>query len=99
MKWWSGYAGCPEVAGKANWATSEEYVPGEHTQITASFIRFTGGQGRYAVVVRNELSREKFLAFQTDGETWAEIDGYSRTMPMEEAIGRYMERHPSKDRK
>lgn len=31
------------------------------------FIRFTGGQGRYAVVVRNELSREKFLAFQTDG--------------------------------
>ena len=50
------------------------------------FIRFTGGQGRYAVVVRNELSREKFLAFQTDGETWAEIDGYSRTMPMEEAI-------------
>ena len=33
------------------------------------FIRFTGGQGRYAVVVRNELSREKFLAFQTDGET------------------------------
>ena len=63
------------------------------------FIRFTGGQGRYAVVVRNELSREKFLAFQTDGETWAEIDDYSRTMPMEEAIGRYMERHPSKDRK
>lgn len=42
MKWWSGYAGYPEVAGKANWATSEEYVPGEHTQITASFIRFTG---------------------------------------------------------
>ena len=42
MKWWSGYAGCPEVAGKANWATSEEYVPGERTQITASFIRFTG---------------------------------------------------------
>lgn len=42
MKWWSGYVGCPEVAGKANWATSEEYVPGEHTQITASFIRFTG---------------------------------------------------------
>jgi hypothetical protein len=42
MKWWSGYAGCPEVAGKANWATSEEYVPGEHTQITVSFIRFTG---------------------------------------------------------
>lgn len=42
MKWWSGYAGCPEVAGKANWATSEEYVPGEHTQITASFICFTG---------------------------------------------------------
>lgn len=42
MKWWSGYAGCPEVAGKANWATSEEYVSGEHTQITASFIRFTG---------------------------------------------------------
>lgn len=42
MKWWSGYAGCPEVAGKANWATSEEYVPGEHTQITASFIRFAG---------------------------------------------------------
>ena len=30
---------------------------------------------------------------------WAEIDDYSRTMPMEEAIGRYMERHPSKDRK
>ena len=42
MKWWSGYAGCPEVAGKANWATSEEYVPGEHTQIAASFIRFAG---------------------------------------------------------
>lgn len=42
MKWSSSYAGCPEVAGKASWATSEEYTPGVHTSITASFIRFTG---------------------------------------------------------
>ena len=43
MKWWAGYAGCPEVAGKANWATSEEYVPGEHTPDHGDcFIRFTG---------------------------------------------------------
>lgn len=58
-----------------------------------TFIRFTGGQGKYAIVVRNELSREKFLAFQTDGDTWAEIDGYSHTMPMEKAIEKYMENH------
>lgn len=57
------------------------------------FIRFTG-QGKYAVVVRNELSREKFLAFQTDGETWAEINGYSKHMPMDKAIEKYMENHP-----
>ena len=42
MKWSSSYAGCPEVAGKASWATSEEYTEGVHTAITANFIRFTG---------------------------------------------------------
>lgn len=42
MKWAPSFAAAPEVAGKANWVTGEEYVPGEHTQITASFIRFTG---------------------------------------------------------
>lgn len=42
MKWSSSYAGCPEVAGKASWATSEEYTEGVSTAITANFIRFTG---------------------------------------------------------
>ena len=40
MKWSSAYEGEPEVAGHASWETGEEYVPGETTQVTASFIKF-----------------------------------------------------------
>lgn len=42
MKWSASFASAPEVAGKAGWSTSEEYAPGEITQITAYFIRFKG---------------------------------------------------------
>lgn len=55
------------------------------------FIRF---QEQYSIVVRNELSREKFLAFQTDGEVWAEINSLSKNMTMEEAIKTYKKLHP-----
>jgi hypothetical protein len=44
----------------------------------------------YATVVRLELSREKFLAFQTDGEDWQAIQNlYEKTGSMETAIGEY----------
>ena len=40
MKWAGSFAGCPEVAGKSAWTTSEEYTPGVHTSITAYFTVF-----------------------------------------------------------
>ena len=40
MKWAGSFAGCPEVAGKSAWVTSEEYTAGAHTAITAYFTVF-----------------------------------------------------------
>lgn len=40
MKWAGSFAGCPEVAGKSAWVTSEEYTAGVHTTITAYFTVF-----------------------------------------------------------
>ncbi|WP_241159517.1 NlpC/P60 family protein [Adlercreutzia sp. ZJ176] len=40
MKWSSAFASAPEVAGKAGWATKEEYAPGTLTTITAYFTVF-----------------------------------------------------------
>lgn len=40
MKWAGSFAGCPEVAGKSAWVTSEEYTAGVHTAITAYFTVF-----------------------------------------------------------
>ena len=76
MKWSSSFAGCPEVAGKASWGTSEEYTEGVHTSITANFIRFTGDvecirfrsrvflqAGRYA---GNSLIKEAIAGHDSD---------------------------------
>lgn len=41
MKWANSYAAAPEVSGKANWQTNEEY-DGEQATITATFIVFKG---------------------------------------------------------
>ena len=44
----------------------------------------------YATVMRLELSKEKFLAFQTDGDAWQSIDdNYKQSGSMEEAIEKY----------
>lgn len=42
MKWASSFASAPEVAGKAGWATHEEYTPGQVSTITAYFTVFKG---------------------------------------------------------
>lgn len=47
----------------------------------------------YGVVTRLEFSREKFLAFQTEGEIWSELEEKSRRMSMEEAIKEYINEH------
>lgn len=53
------------------------------------FIRFGD---LYATVVRLEFSREKFLAFQTDGKTWKGLDDlFQSGLSMEEAIIRTIE--------
>lgn len=51
------------------------------------FMRFGDN---YATVMRLELSPEKFLAFQTDGEAWQAIDdNYRASGNMQEAIEKY----------
>ena len=40
IKWAESHGAHPEVAGYGEWSTSEEYVPGSITQITARFTRF-----------------------------------------------------------
>ena len=51
------------------------------------FMRFGDN---YATVMRLELSKEKFLAFQTDGDAWQSIDdNYKQSGSMEEAIEKY----------
>ncbi|MEW6925990.1 glucosaminidase domain-containing protein [Trueperella pyogenes] len=39
IKWASSFAGCPEVAGKESWSTSEEYG-GQAVSIMAAFTKF-----------------------------------------------------------
>lgn len=52
------------------------------------FMRF---MDNYATVVRLEFSPEKFLAFQTDGETWQQLQLlYARTGSMETAIQTFL---------
>ena len=51
------------------------------------FMRFGDN---YATVLRLELSPEKFLAFQTDGEAWQAIENnYNASGSMQEAIEKY----------
>lgn len=47
----------------------------------------------YATVTRLEFSEEKYLAFQTEGEIWSELEEKSGRMPMEEAIKEYIKEH------
>ncbi|GMN12190.1 conjugal transfer protein TraG [Croceitalea sp. MTPC9] len=48
------------------------------------FVRFNEN---YATIIRNEFSREKFLAFQTTGEIWAALQSrYEQIGDMEETI-------------
>ena len=44
----------------------------------------------YATVTRLEFSREKFLAFQTEGEIWSDLEEKNRRMSMEDAIEEYI---------
>jgi hypothetical protein len=48
------------------------------------FLRFNDN---YATVVRLEFSKEKYYAFQTEGDTWAELKkSYELTKNLEESI-------------
>jgi len=47
----------------------------------------------YATVTRLEFSREKFLAFQTEGDIWSDLEEKSRRMSMEDAIKEYINEH------
>ena len=51
---------------------------------------------KYATVTRLELSPEKFLAFQTEGSIWAELEKKTQRMGMEDAIREYLEEHPER---
>lgn len=54
------------------------------------FIRF---QDNYATAVRIELSPEKFLAFQTDGDTWTALqESYNTTNSIQKSIELYLEK-------
>lgn len=53
------------------------------------FMRFADA---YATVVRLEFSKEKFLAFQTDGEDWQRLhNDFQRTQNMETSINTLLE--------
>lgn len=47
----------------------------------------------YATVTRLEFSKEKFLAFQTEGEIWTELAEKNSQMSMENAIREYINEH------
>lgn len=57
IKWASSFLGCPEVAGKSSWATSEEYG-GQTVGIMADFTVFKGH--RECIVFRSRV----LLAYQ-----------------------------------
>ena len=44
----------------------------------------------YATVTRLEFSKEKFLAFQTEGEIWTALEEKNQKMSMEKAIEEYI---------
>lgn len=50
----------------------------------------------YATVTRLEFSKEKFLAFQTEGEIWSDLEEKATHMSMEEAITQYIIEHTKK---
>ena len=52
---------------------------------TALFGVFHAAGEHYATVTRLEFSREKFLAFQTEGEIWSDLEEKNRRMSMEDA--------------
>ena len=53
------------------------------------FVRFNEN---YATVVRNEFSREKYLAFQTEGDVWAVLqENFGRTGNMEDTLTEYIQ--------
>lgn len=52
IKWASSFLGCPEVAGKSSWATSEEYG-GETVGVMADFTVFKGH--RECIVFRSRV--------------------------------------------
>lgn len=57
------------------------------------FVRFNEN---YATVIRNEFSREKYLAFQTEGELWTELqNSFQRTGNMEETLIEYIKSEAS----
>jgi len=47
----------------------------------------------YATVTRLEFSKEKFLAFQTEGEIWSELEEKTKRMSMQDAITEYINEH------
>lgn len=48
----------------------------------------------YATVTRLEFSREKFLAFQTEGEIWSDLEDKTGSgKSMQEAIEEYINEH------
>lgn len=47
----------------------------------------------YATVTRLEFSKEKFLAFQTEGEIWSELEEKTQRMSMQDAITEYINEH------
>lgn len=47
----------------------------------------------YATVTRLEFSKEKFLAFQTEGEIWSDLEEKTSHMSMEAAITEYINEH------
>jgi len=52
------------------------------------FIRFNE---QYAVIVKNEFSKEKYYAFQTEGEDWKALNNlYKESNDMEKAIKQYI---------
>lgn len=47
----------------------------------------------YATVTRLEFSKEKFLAFQTEGEIWSDLEEKTKRMSMQDAITEYINEH------
>lgn len=59
IKWASSFLGCPEVAGKSSWATSEEYA-GQVVGIMADFTVFKGHRECIAFRSRVLLANSRY---------------------------------------